>query len=86
MSIKLKTYMLPEQKLVELQQATKDDTVLQELKKAVKTGWPAMSTRYEVLKPHLQFKDELLVEDGLILIDQCLPLLYNCSSCIQMMF
>ena len=52
LSIKLKTYMLPEHKLVELQQATKDDTVLQELEKAVKTVWPAMSTRNEVLKPN----------------------------------
>ena len=44
MSIKLKTYIVPELKLVELQQATKDGTVLQELEKTVKTGWPAMST------------------------------------------
>ena len=40
--------------------------MLQELKKAT-TGWPAVSTRHEVLKPYLQFKDELLDEDGLIL-------------------
>ena len=34
LSIKLKTYMLPEHKLVELQQAMKDDTVLQKLQKS----------------------------------------------------
>ena len=58
--------MLPEQKLIELRHATSNDAVLQELEKAIKTGWPAVSTRNEVLKPYLQFKDELLAEDGLI--------------------
>ena len=58
--------MLPEQKLIELQHATRNDAVLQELEKAIKTGWPAVSTRNEVLKPYLQFKDELLGEYGLI--------------------
>ena len=52
--------MLPEQSLTELQQATRNDAVLQELEKAIKTGRPAVSTRNEVLKPYLQFKDELL--------------------------
>ena len=34
--------MLSEQKLIELQHATRNDAVLQELKKAIKTGWPAV--------------------------------------------
>ena len=59
--------MLSEQKLIELQHATRNATVLQELEKAIKTGWPAVSTRNEVLKQYLQFKDELLAEDGLII-------------------
>ena len=40
MSIKLKTYTLPEHKVVEL---TEDDTVLQELERAIKTTRPAGS-------------------------------------------
>ncbi|RLJ22807.1 hypothetical protein DJ031_00235 [bacterium endosymbiont of Escarpia laminata] len=58
--------MLPEDKLVELQHATKEDTVLRELEKAIKSGWPAANTGKEAIKPYVQFKDELLVEDGLI--------------------
>ena len=57
--------MLPEEKLVKLQPATKEDMVLKELEKAIKTGWQG-SSKGKVLKPYLQFKDELLVEDGLI--------------------
>ena len=58
--------MLPEEKLVDLQHATKEDIVLQELEKAIKTGWQGSSRDKEVLKPYLRFKDDLLVEDGLI--------------------
>ena len=35
-----------------------------ELEKAIKTGWQGLSRCKEVLKPCLQFKDELLVKDG----------------------
>ena len=40
--------------------------MLQELEKAIKTGWQGSSRGNEVLKPYLQFEDELLVKDGLI--------------------
>ena len=58
--------MLREQKLIERQHATRNDAMFQALEKAIKTGWPAVNTRNEVLQPHLQFKNELLSEDGLI--------------------
>ena len=60
------TMMLPEEKLIELQHVTRNNAVLQEFKQAIKTGWPAVSTRNVVLKLYLQFKDELLAEDGLV--------------------
>ena len=43
-----------------------DKTVLQELEKAIKIGWQGSSRGKEVRKLYLQFKDELLVEDGII--------------------
>ena len=58
--------MLPGQKLTELQHATRNDAVLQELEKAIKTGWPAVSTINDLLKSYLQFKNEMLAEDGLV--------------------
>ena len=41
--------MLPEEKLVALQHATKEDIVLQELEKAIKIGWQGLSRGKEVL-------------------------------------
>ena len=48
--------MLPEEKLVELQHATKEDVVLQELEKAIRTGWQGSNRGKEVLKPYLSSK------------------------------
>ena len=45
--------LLPEQKVMELQHTTNNNAVLQELEKATKTVWPAVSTGNDVLKPYL---------------------------------
>ena len=56
--------LLPEEKLSEMKHALRDDIVMQALDNAIQKNWHG-STNSELLKPYAQFKNELILEDGL---------------------
>ena len=56
---------LPEEKLSEMKHAMRDDIVMQALYNAIQKDWHG-STNSEMLKPYAQFKNELILEDGLV--------------------
>ena len=59
---------LQQAEIEELQKATSEDTELQCLKNVISTGWPSTrSSCSDVLKNYWNYRDELLIEDGILM-------------------
>ena len=69
---------LSDERIVQIQERTREDPTLKELQIVIKTGWPSdISTVKPELRPYFHIRDELVTEDDIILQRQSMPY----SSC-----
>ena len=58
---------LSDERIVQIQERTREDPTLKELQIVIKTGWPSeISTVKPELKPYFHIRDELVTEDDII--------------------